>query len=592
MKRLIISIAAIVLCVILFRNSTYGREPVLMQAMEDELQRSIALRLDNEAAPYFISYLVRDSNICIISADSGAITKNEVNRKRTIDTTVKVGSYDFDNSHFTATQSSLNTGLSGLLSLDDNYGVLRRQIWLETDGAYKSALSTLAEKKAYLQNRIQVDSLPDFTKGGGFSEENPCIPLTIEKRDEKAGLVGKLARLLMKNDRILKSSILLKMSRENIYYANSEGVKSIEPDQSCRLIITASTKADDGMPLKNFRIYTFASPDEIPGEEKLARDVEEMTQELMSLRKAPVAGDYSGPVIFEKQAAAEILARGMVRLLTAKRSSESNISLFEKRARKMENPLLKKIGLKLMGESADLRAEPMKSTYEGTPLLGSYDVDDEGTKAQNVSIVKGGFLRDFMLSRSPVQGFSKSNGHFRGSTTAPSVLELSSSKALGAGELEKKLMSGIRDEGLKYGYIVRSILPPELADDEDGGFASLVLSRSSLGPSEFELSKPVMIYRVYPDGREELVRGAGFDKMNINFFKNISGISDDSFIYNYTVNFSDLRYDGGFSESGGVESDIYATIITPSILFSGADVIKSQDSYLKPPIVSSPIRGK
>lgn len=592
MNRSILPIALFLLCITLFTSPSYGREPVLLQAMEDELSRSSGLKLEHEANPYFISYLVRDASTCIIAADSGAVTKNEVNRRRTLDATVRVGDYGFDNSNFTAAQSSQDPEHSHSITLDDDYGVLRRQIWLATDGAYKNAISTLAEKKVYLEKKIQPSTVADFTRGQAFSREKPLIPLTVEKRDEMAMLVGNMAKLLLKSDRILKSGILLKMNRENVYYADSEGVRSIEPCRYCRLVITASAKADDGMPLKNFLIYTFTDPDGAPAEEKLAADVEGMIGELLALRHAPVVEDYSGPIVFEKQAAAEFLARGFVSHLTAKRSLQSNISLFDKKARKMENPFLRKVGLKVIGQSISIKTEPMQSTYSGISLLGSYGVDDEGTAAQEVSLVEGGFLKNFMSSRAPVANCGKSNGHFRDFTIAPSVIEVTSAHALGHKELKGKLLAAIKDEGLKYGYIVRSILPPELGDDEDGGFASLVLSRSSMGPSEFELSRPVMLYRVYPDGREELVRGAELGKMNVSIFKDVSGVSDDAFVYNYTVNFSDLRTDAGISESAQNEGDTYATLIAPSLMLPEAELSMSSDSYIKPPIVRFPLQAR
>ncbi len=586
------SISVILLCITLFTNPSYGNEPILLKAMEDELGRSLELKLDHEAGPYYISYLVRDCCTCIISAGSGAITKNEVNRRRYLDTTVKVGDYGFDNSHFSAMESSRSSGLPGILTLDDNNDVLRRQIWIETDGAYKSAVAALTEKKAYFENKICTDSLADFIKGEAFVNEEPIVPLTMEKRNELAMLVGNVAKLFLKNERILKSEILLKMNDENIYYVNSEGVRCIKPHREGRLVITASTKADDGMPLKNFLIYTFADPNEVPEGGRLARDVEGMIQELMALRSAPVIDDYSGPVIFEKQASAEMLTRGFVRLLAAKRSSQSNVSLFDKSARKLENPFLKKVGGKVIGQSISIKARPGQSTYKGIPLLGSYGVDDEGTKAQETNLVEGGFLKQFMLSRSPLQGFTSSNGHFRGSTTAPSVIEISSTKALGYEVLKKKLISTVRDEGLKYGYIIKSILPPELSNDEDGSFASLFISRSSSGASEFELSKPVMIFRVSADRKEELVRGAELGKMNISIFKSISGIADDPYVYNYTVNFSGLRNDSGTSESAGYQGDTYATIVTPSIMVPEVELSRSSDCYQKPPIVSNPLHER
>ena len=51
-----------------------------------------------------------------------------------------------------------------LAPLDDDFDVLRRQLWLATDAAYKRAVNVFARKKAAFQNRTSTDALPDFSK--------------------------------------------------------------------------------------------------------------------------------------------------------------------------------------------------------------------------------------------------------------------------------------------------------------------------------------------------------------------------------------------------------------------------------------------
>ena len=143
--------------------------------MKDELARSMQqLKLEGEAGPYYISYLMTDAYVLRITADSGAIIANSENRNRTLKVDLRVGSYAQDNSNFLSlsnTASLLNTITSSSvrLPLDDDYDVLRRQIWQATDRIYKSALETLSKKKATLQNTVQTEALPDFVKGTAIS---------------------------------------------------------------------------------------------------------------------------------------------------------------------------------------------------------------------------------------------------------------------------------------------------------------------------------------------------------------------------------------------------------------------------------------
>ena len=46
-------------------------------------------------------------------------------------------------------------------------------------------------------------------------------------------------------------------------------------------------------------------------------------------------------------------------------------------------------------------------------LLGFYQYDDEGVKAERVTLVDHGVLKNFEMSRSPIAGFPHSNGHGR-----------------------------------------------------------------------------------------------------------------------------------------------------------------------------------
>src|SRR6185437_10234475 len=58
-------------------------------------------------------------------------------------------------------------------------------------------------------------------------------------------------------------------------------------------------------------------------------------------------------------------------------------------------------------------SDPTLRRFHATDLVGFYDYDDEGVKARRVTVVDKGYLRNFLMSRSPVEGFAESNGHGR-----------------------------------------------------------------------------------------------------------------------------------------------------------------------------------
>src|SRR5258708_15276019 len=75
--------------------------------------------------------------------------------------------------------------------------------------------------------------------------------------------------------------------------------------------IEASTEsmAHDGMPLDNFYAAYAPKPADVPGVAAVRKNLNVAGSELMALRAAPTAQDYTGPVLFQARAAAPLLAQ-------------------------------------------------------------------------------------------------------------------------------------------------------------------------------------------------------------------------------------------------------------------------------------------
>ena len=160
--RAIFPVAAVVVwLVVSSQPAPHAQESPIVAAMRDELKRAMAdLRLKDEPAPYYIDYEIDDVSTTRIIARLGALLDDTVSRSRTLYVDVRVGDYAFDSSRFVI-QGRGGGGGDGSASatLDDDYDVMRRQIWLATDSAYKRAVSVFARKKAAFQNRTGGDSL-------------------------------------------------------------------------------------------------------------------------------------------------------------------------------------------------------------------------------------------------------------------------------------------------------------------------------------------------------------------------------------------------------------------------------------------------
>ena len=103
-----------------------------------------------------------------------------------------------------------------------------------------------------------------------------------------------------------------------------------------------------------------------------------------------------------------------------------------------------RIGSRVLPESFDVVDDPAQKEWRGRPLFGSYDVDREGVLAKPLSLVEKGVLKNYLLTRQPVQGFEGSNGRARmpgaygASTAAFSNLFVSSSETAPPGGAEEK----------------------------------------------------------------------------------------------------------------------------------------------------------
>jgi hypothetical protein len=185
----------------------------------------------------------------------------------------------------------------------------------------------------------------------------------------------------------------------------------------------------------------------------------------------------------------------------------------------------------------------------------------------------------------------------RAGGVTPSVIQITSSNKKSYAQLKQDLINAAKEEGLAFGCIVRGLTPVSeaLGNDADAVESILQLQQGLPEPTQFRLTKPYSVLRVYPDGREEQVRGIEFGTVSINALKKVLATSDDEIVYAFPVNsINPLAGLSGIiirlAASGIPSHGNYATVITPSLLISGIDMKKSTGNYPKLPIVGYPIQ--
>jgi TldD protein len=242
--------------------------------------------------------------------------------------------------------------------------------------------------------------------------------------------------------------------------------------------------------------------------------------------------------------------------------------------------------------SVALVDDPTLKESQGQPLLVHYDVDDEGVKAQRVTLIENGILKNLLMSRRPGPDFESSNGHARSadlSETRPlsSNLLFQANDALKPAELRKKFIDACRNDGHAWCLEVKQMDNPALSSvhQEDfsdfiGGVAGGIASGERI---------PLIVYRVYvADGREEMVRGGVIEGLTLRSMRNMLGIGDDAQVYTYMQNAADGFSGTALGAFGSAQGGIPSTVIAPSLLLDEIEIRGFHGEPRRVPLVPAP----
>jgi hypothetical protein len=240
---------------------------------------------------------------------------------------------------------------------------------------------------------------------------------------------------------------------------------------------------------------------------------------------------------------------------------------------------------KVVPEWLSLIDDPTQQTYEGTALAGQYRVDDEGVPVERLVLVNKGVLERFLLSRQPVRKFSGSNGHGRlpgrfGSEDA--VIGNLFAEAQGGvpeDQLRQRLIEKVNSAGLKYGLIVRRLDFPSTSNFQELQSFARQMQKSGFSRT---LNAPLLAYKVYPDGREELVRGLRFGEFSAKDLRDITAVSSRRYVLNYVNNGTSLN----LADAGGDATS--SSVIAPSMLFDSVDLAPAESEAGRLPTVPPP----
>lgn len=556
-------------------------EDVVGRALKDEMKRSISrLRLDQYKGPYFGSYCLDQFDTHHVAASFGALNSDYRSRTRSLSVVMREGDYALDSSGMgsggalSALFGNVPSGSS--ITCDDNYDAIRHEAWLKTDVAYKKAIEDLAAKKAYLAEN-NVKDLPE-----SMSREEPVVIVGETCRlagDDKkiSDLVAHLSAIFRKYPQVQKSFVKLDEDAVTRWFVNSEGFYHRLPHNECRLVIAASGQSADGSVVADAQSITALNSNELPSAVELEVQVNKLAERVTKLIAAPEIEEYHGPILFEGEAASTFFADILQPHLGYKAAPLSKFGAMDGAS---ANPFAEKIGTRVLPAFISVVDDPLSKKFGNTNILTSYLVDDDGVKAERITLIDKGILKVFAMSRVPSKTVKHSNGHGNAGSGAAQNLYIRSDMKLTPAQLKERLIVLGKEEGLKEVLIVR-----RLANSISGALSPQSLLSSMLGlfgkSSEVKLSGPVEIVRVsVADGHEELVRGGQFGNLSMRVLRDIEATGDDTKAY--------ATSSAAAGALGSLSSGSACTIVTPSILVKEVELQKPSKQTDLLPILKNP----
>jgi len=239
------------------------------------------------------------------------------------------------------------------------------------------------------------------------------------------------------------------------------------------------------------------------------------------------------------------------------------------------NPLKTRLGRKIMSKQLSVVDDPHAVDANGNPLMGTYEIDDQGMPAQRINLVQNGLLKAFCQSRIPTRHFNHSNGHSMDGHGVYSILTLSGSQSASTEQILATAKEIAKDAGLDYVLLILRIEQNYLMREYPS--AAYLDKRPYDTPSHsVQPTNPLIVYKLYlSDGHRELVRGLQFAYGSLRTFRDVQAVGNDP--KPYIVEPRDY---------------VTRTLITPSYLIGELELTPIVPEHSTPPMLLSPLQAQ
>jgi predicted Zn-dependent protease len=435
---------------------------------------------------------------------------------------------------------------------------LKTPIWLATEHAYRTALEELIQVRAQKTvSAEEEDRSADFSEASPVRYLEPPVKLDWDAKLWDAR-VRRLSAKFNEHPEIETSYVRAAAVANTRYLVTTEGSSIQTSELRASVAFGGAMTAEDGTSLsRDWQVYSHA-PANLPSEAELARQVDTLMEELLALHAAPQGDPYVGPALLDGRAAAVLFHEVLGHRAEGHRQKMD----WEGKTFK------KKVAERVMPRGFSVRDDPLIVRLNGVELNGLYEYDDQAVPARAVTIVEDGIFKEFLMSRSPIEGFESSNGHGRKQPGFRAVsrqgnLIVDPEHVTDPASLKQALLEEVGRQKLPFGIRVREVTGGET-------------QTTAFDPQAFQV-RPVLVFRVYPDGREELIRNVKLEGTPLSLLSNVVAASNDFSVFN------------GFcgAESGAVP----VAAASPSLLVSKIELARTPKGTERPPLLPPPSAG-
>ncbi|MFI5346144.1 MAG: metallopeptidase TldD-related protein [Elusimicrobiota bacterium] len=466
-------------------------------------------------------------------------------KERIVQADVRVGSAALDN-HAVAPRSDYQ---GTPVSLADDEFALRHSLWRVLDASYKNATADYLRKQERLvaQGKAEYDTDDQAPEPPVVSTgAQAASPWDLERL---GALEDALSEPFRRDPSLLSAESHVSLRRLWSRRRDTDGTAVDKDGDVAHLEIEAAALSPDGLRETVSRDWSARAPDALPSEAEVRRAGRELLADLQDLRVAATTSPFSAPALIDPSVSVALVYALGQRLSGEEQRNPAGAQTYQGR-----------LGAKIVADTLTLTDDPRQASFHGRPLFGHYDFDDEGVPARRVVLIERGVLRGFLLSRYPVKGFSRSNGHGRAAvgqipSGTPGVLFLSTSDPQPADKLLARLREECRRQGKPYGLWVRD-LRAIVSQQGSGGQGSIrLLARVELVPAD--------------GGKNLRVRDLDVVGTPLVMAESVLAAGDDA-------------------EPDEANFTAPASIIAPSLLLAEAELQRSETKPEKSPILAPP----